>query len=413
MTIAVVAWIVAAATCYLFLRRMIYNFGDPIVIDSLSIPFSAALLTVLCAAQVVDWEKLILFVVVLLGYLAGVRIVTAFFGREELRRAVLRSVSRFSTSEIYFILIATMLVTLVVTVLAIQGGGIGDGRQDFNRSFRPLSILRSGLFLFSLLALLSPKLSSRQVAVWMGLLVLLSIPFSGKSVFIPIFYWVGLKFFIAKKRASIKVLVSMGSVLLGGVGIMGLLAYGASSMTDLVVLTANRFWMYGDVYIYAYKLDALALIRGEYKVSFLSYMLHPITSLVGIRGYEKPLGSMIMSQVLQADVLGGPNPQLPVLFDFFFPNQFLVSVAIALLIGVMVSGVRVIGVQLAQGRSRYLAMGGIGAAIFCPGAGFIDTSQVLIALVGIGAVTACGTMIELLPIRRLPRTRSLGDVVAG
>lgn len=408
MIIAILAWIIAASICYLFLHRTIYNFGDPMIFDNISIPFSAALLTVLCAVQLVAGEKLILFILVLIGFLTGVRTATAFFGREQLRRAIIGSISRLSRAEIYFILISTMLVTLVLTGLAIQGGGLGDGRQDFNRSFRPLSILRSGLFLFSLLALLSPKLSFRQVAIWLGMLVLLSIAFSGKSVFIPIFYWIGLKFFITKKRASLKMLVSLGVVLLGGVGVMGLLAYGASSVADLVVLTTNRFWMYGDVYIYAYKLDALSLIRGQYKVSFLSYMLHPITSLIGIRGYDKPLGSMIMSQVVHADVLGGPNPQLPVLLDFFFPNQIAISITIAFAIGVLVCGIRVIGVRLAQGRSRYLAVGGIGAAIFCPAAGFVDTSQVMIALVGIVAVTFCGTIMELFPLRWPRSVRSFG-----
>jgi hypothetical protein len=51
--------------------------------------------------------------------------------------------------------------------------------------------------------------------------------------------------------------------------------------------------------------------------------------------------------------------------------------------------------RLASSRSRYLGLGSIAAAIFCPAAGFVDTSQVLITLIGVIAVTACASIFEL------------------
>jgi len=408
MIIAILAWLVAASVSLLLLRRLICFAADPLVFENLSIPFSAALLAVMCAADLIALDKLTLFCSVLLGYLIGGRTASAFFGRETFREAIVKTVSRFMLSEIYFILIATMAVTAVLTVLAVQAGGLGDGRQAFARSFRPLAILHSGLFRFSLVILLSPRLSTKQVSFWLGTLILMSIPFSGKGVFVPVLYWVGMKYFVLDKRVGIIALGALSAVTLIGVAIMGALAYGTSSSGDAIGLIANRFWLYGDVYVYAYKLDALAMIRGDYKVPFFAYMLHPITSLVGVRAYEKPLGAMLMSQVEQRDVLTGPNPQLPVLLDFFFPNQLALSVTIAFCIGLGVFLLRPAGIAASLARSRYVALGGVTAALFCSASGFVDTSQVLIGLVSMFVVTVAGIVFELVTSPGEKRNRVAG-----
>jgi hypothetical protein len=408
MIIAVAAWIISAAVCYLFMRRVIFNFGDPLLFVNISIPFSAALLSFLCASNLVSWDKFVLFSLVLLSFLAGGRIAAAFFGREGFRRAMIKSVSRLSRTEIYMILSLTTVITIVLAFLAVQAGAQGDARQDFTRAFRPLVTLHSGLWLFSLIALLSPKLSNTKVLIWFVLLVVPSIAFSGKAVLLPVFFWFGMRFFVNRKRANLTTVAVLTGTVFLGVGIMGLIAYGASSSADIFLLIAKRLWLSGDVYVYAYKQDALTMVRADYHVSFLSYMLHPITSLIGIRGYEKPLGSMLASEVLRSDVLVGPNPHLPVLLDYFFPNQMVVTILISIFIGALVIGVRAVGIHLADTRSRYLGLGGITAAVFCPAGGFQDTSQVLIALVGIAAVTACGVVFELF-VRRGPRRQSVAS----
>jgi hypothetical protein len=51
---------------------------------------------------------------------------------------------------------------------------------------------------------------------------------------------------------------------------------------------------------------------------------------------------------------------------------------------------------LESSRSRYAKLGGLVGAVFCPAMGFLDTSQVLIGLVGVAAATAIGTTLELL-----------------
>lgn len=378
------------------MRRTVFNFGDPLLFVNVSIPFSAALLGFSCDQGLISWDKLELFFLVLLSFLAGGRVATAFFGRDEFRTAIIRSVDRLGRTEIYIILSLTTLITVVLSLFALRAGAQGDARQDFSRAFRPLVTLQSGLWLFSLLALLSRKLSKKTVAIWFVLLVVPSVAFSGKSVLLPVFFWFGLSYFINQKHAGVAAIATLTGGVFLGVAVMGLIAYGASSSVDVLYLIIGRLWLSGDVYIYAYQDDALAMVRGDYHTSFISYMLHPLTSLVGIRGYEKPLGSMLASEVLRSDVLVGPNPHLPVLLDYFFPGEFVVTVALSIVIGALIISVRVAGIRMAQSRSRYLALGGIAAAIFCPSAGFTDTSQVLILLIGIASITSVCCLLEML-----------------
>jgi hypothetical protein len=211
----------------------------------------------------------------------------------------------------------------------------------------------------------------------------------------PVLFWYGLKMYVERRAITLRATVITVTVVLLGVALMGVIAYGVGGSQGLGLLVINRLWMSGDVYIYAYQKDALAAVQSNYPVSFLSYMLHPITSLVGIRGYDKPLGAMLASEVTRSDVLTGPNPQLPVLLDYFFANSIATATLVAFLIGFLVVGIRPLGALLARSRSRYLRVGGIAAAVFCPGTGFLDTSLVLISLVGIVAVTAVAVTAEL------------------
>jgi len=230
----------------------------------------------------------------------------------------------------------------------------------------------------------------------MVLLVGPSIAFSGKSVLIPVLYWFGLRLYLNRQAVTFRVGAGMFGLGFLGVGVMGVLAYRTTSIVALVYLFALRLWASGETYIYAYQWNAMAGVRDAYHVSFIPYMLHPITSLVGIRAYDKPLGAMLFSQVMPEDIVGGPNPIMPVLLDFFFPDNLAMSALVALLIGLLVVGIRTLGIVFGRSRSRYVKLGGIAAAIFCPAMGFLDTSLVLIALLGVLAATASCVAIELL-----------------
>ena len=390
-----VAWLLAALVCYVFLRRIVYNVLDPLVITNVAIPFSAALLAVLCSTDLVAWDKLTLFCAVLLAYLVGARCAGAFFGRARFRETILGALEGISENQVVATLVVTVLITAMLGALGIALGAEGDERLSFGKLFRPLLLVQNGLFLCSLVLLLAPSVPKPRAWLWLILLTALSVPFSGKAVLLPAVFWVGLRLYLQQRRIRLRTIFWSVLAIAAGVTVMGVLAYSTTSPAAAFLLFTNRLWMSGDVYIFAYQRDTLASTHADYPVSFASYVLHPLTSLVGLRGYDKPLGSMLASEVMHDDLLTGPNPQLPVVLDFFFDNYAAIA-GIALLTGFLVIGIRPLCAHLAStSRSRYVRIGSLAAAIFAPGAGFLDTSLVVMALVGIIAATGLLVALEL------------------
>ena len=406
LIVGAAAWIAMALACWVFLRKVTYNLLDPMVVACVSISFSASLLAVSCSAGLIAWGKFWLFSFVLCGYLVGARTVSGFFGRKGFREAIILTLARVRLAEITGILSLAVIVTLVLTIMGVEAGAAGDARQEFARVFRPLIVLQSGLFLFSVILLLSPKLSTARASVWLLSLMILSVPFSGKSVLLPMLYWYGLRLYIDQRRVTLRSTAVPIVIVLAGIAGMALFAYRASGFSDVVRILVTRLWLSGDIYLYAYQMNGLSTIHGSYPVSFIAYMMHPFTSLIGIRAYDKPLGAMLFTAVTGNDVLAGPNPHLPVLLDFFFPSATATGVAVAFAIGFLVCSLRPLGITLARSHSRYLGVGGATAAVFCPGAGFLDTSQVSISLIGVGAVTAVCVLLELV----FAKPHSQGDL---
>lgn len=403
IAIGAVTWVLTALCCYLFLRRTLYNLLDPLSIVNVAIPFSAALLAVLCSTELVSWDKFILFCAVLLAYLAGGRIVAAFFGKETFRQTISATLADIGQREVTAVLVITVAVTFVLAALGLQAGAEGDARLAFGRLFRPIILIQNGLFFFSLVLLLARGMPTARAWLWLVLLVVMSIPFSGKGVLVPVIYWLGIKLYLQRIRIGVRTAVWSLLIIMVGVVIMGAIAYNTSSLGTAFLLFTHRLWMSGDVYIFAYQRDALITVHSNYPVSFLSYVMHPITSLVGVRGYDKPLGAMLASEVMRDDVLTGPNPQLPVVLDYFFPESYAAILPLAFATGFLAIGIRPLGMFIARhSRSRYVRISGIVAAIFAPGAGFLDTSLVVIALVGIVAATGVLVLMELLRPERTP-----------
>lgn len=393
--IAIAAWLGTGILCYALFHRVSYNVLDPIMVIAIFIPFSAALLAVLCATDLVPWTKFLLFIVVLTSYLVGARAAGIFFNRGLFRQNLISIGGDFSQAELKAILCATITVTAILATVGLLHGAEGDNRQQFGKLFRPLLLVQNGLFLISLVLLLSRKFQTYRAATWVLLLAALSIPFSGKGVFVPVLYWIGLRHFVSSHRITFRTIVVSTAVIVLGVGIMALTAYGKSGFVGIFDLLGYRLWMSGDVYIYAYKLGGLSSLRGQYHVAFIPYMLHPIIALVGIHTYRLPLGSMLASQIVGKTVLTGPNPQLPVLLDFFFPGSLPTVSVIAFIIGFLVIAIRPLSAKLCESRSRFVRLGGLAAGIIAPAAGFIDSEQVQMYLVAIASTVAVGILTDL------------------
>jgi hypothetical protein len=331
----------------------------------------------------------------------------SYFDRGLFRKNLISIGNQFTQAELRALLCAAVAITAILGVIGLLHGAEGDNRQQFGKLFRPLLLVQNGLFLLSLVLLLSQSFPTYRAALWVSLLAALSIPFSGKGVFVPVLYWLGLRYFVSGHRVTLRTITISAAVIIAGVGIMALTAYGESGFTGVFDLLGYRLWMSGDVYIYAYKLGGLSALRGEYHVSFLPYMFHPLIALFGIQTYRLPLGSMLASEAVGKTVLTGPNPQLPVLLDFFFPDSLLTVCIVAFIIGFLVIAIRPLSAKLFQSRARFVRLGGMAAGIMAPSAGFIDNEQVQMYLVAIASTVVVGILIDLLLRASRPSLRTV------
>ncbi len=88
------------------------------------------------------------------------------------------------------------------------------------------------------------------------------------------------------------------------------------SGTDFLEKILTRIYMSADIYLFSY-------VIGDYKdlINFydpLSYLLHPFSSIFGIRGYEYPLGAQILSTANLPVTGTGPNSHMTILNMIFF-----------------------------------------------------------------------------------------------
>jgi len=96
----------------------------------------------------------------------------------------------------------------------------------------------------------------------------------------------------------------------------------------------------GDIYYFSLDRGDFQELMGKYDP--VSYILHPFLSIVGIRGYDYPLGAEIMGTA-GFEVTGmGPNPQWPVLSLVLFKEHIVTYVA-AIFLGFFVSVNLIVG----------------------------------------------------------------------
>ncbi|WP_219115190.1 hypothetical protein [Janthinobacterium sp. UMAB-56] len=370
---------------YFFSRKLVFNILDPVIAGLATIAMSASLVYSLYGRETLTTPVVQIFAISVLGYLVGIYSIARSFSLQRLRHALSETVDRFDEREIIGACIVALVLTLLLAGLAVIMGGAGDARQDFAKTLRPLAILQGGVILPVYVLLLSKKIRFLRRLLVVFMLVLLSIPFSGKSVFFPMLAWIGMVMYLDNRKVSVKLLFLLGLATILPIYLVAVIGYGSSGLSDVVSLLMIRFLLSGDVYIFAYQNGGLDIIRSYYKPGFLSYILHPITALIGFRAYDKPLGSMIASQFTGRDLITGPNPQLPVLFDFFFPHSRVISFFLSFFVGLATYSTRLWLIRSTHLSRRYLQLGIAAMAIFLPGMAFADVSLFIMGLIGITA----------------------------
>lgn len=383
MTLAIAFAAAALLLLWMQWSRFAYGVMDPIVWGNIGICFSAALLGALRQTGLIDTKVPVIFFLVLSAYVAGslcaggkLKVRSA-----EVRSGICRVVDSGRKYDLQTIVTLAILLSGVLGGLGLIWGAGGDSRAEFARMLRPLVIVQGGCFYLALLCLLSQRFSSAERYVLLAVLMVPTFFFSGKSFILPLVYFVGLNIYIRDIRYSPgQILILLALVGLSFASVV-FLSYGARSLTDVAAVFLTRMWLSGDVYIYAYQMDGISWLRGDYDVNFIAYMLHPFTALLGVRAYDVPLGAELSSVLAGEKVFTGPNPQLPFLLDFFFNANFFLIGIFAFMFGAIVFYARAAVTRWTRAKSWWVQILSVTGFVFLPSAGFVDFSLVEMAFI--------------------------------
>jgi hypothetical protein len=239
----------------------------------------------------------------------------------------------------YQYLVATMtgvilaLSSLFFVYILVTQSLSGDDRIALAKDYRVMDIIRRGFSTVFTYYSISCFLYKRDRYL-LGLIIFnIAIGFfSGSKSFVVEYLTAYITIdTLIKGRNQVsfkKYLPLIAIVLMGTVGTV--MFWQNSNFTDAWITIFNRLFASGDIFYYSFIHNNYKNLFGTY--DFWSYLAHPFTSLLGIRGYEHPIGSLLYVQANEEIKGFGPNPQLPMTAIILLQGNFWLS---ALFCGVM------------------------------------------------------------------------------
>lgn len=213
----------------------------------------------------------------------------------------------------FFILI---IVTFISAILAMQSGG-GDNRILAYKNNRILSLLlfSSHLILIYYMRTVFRLCKFHKIDKLLLFLYIIGLVLSGsKGAAVAAFFIVFGVYLISEKNTRKSQKNASKSLWFISTSILILFFsvawnYGFTDVVLVFNVVFTRIMHTGDLYYYWSMQD------GDFTgySNYLSYLLHPFTSLLGVRGYELPFGAELFYRVTGDDSGFGPNPHLSLL----------------------------------------------------------------------------------------------------
>lgn len=227
------------------------------------------------------------------------------------------NISKFDIQITKIIFYISLIIGLFYILLLWTNYGSGDERFILNKNMRGLMLLNS---LFSIWALymssvIYSKTKEKTFLYYAIVLILLSSFMGAKSAAI-LALLVFLFFYVQCNKINIKYLFL---IVIVGISLLFIPVYFMYG-NPIEKILIRIFWS-ADIYIWSFKL-------GDYKQFIdyydpISYILHPYSSLFGIRGYEYNFGAQILESA-NLKVSGmGPQDHMPMLGLIFFNDCLL------------------------------------------------------------------------------------------
>lgn len=338
---------------------------DVLATVNLNVALSTSLLFIFYLLALVDFNDLLQIIALYLSFYLGIYLSSILWKnkfkfylnqgkyQDNLIQKVFM-VDNLGKNNILTIGLVLFIISAFFAVILLLQGEASDDRIVFAKAYRWINIVLTGSQTIFIPYAIGHYLVKKTPRV--GIIILLNVIcgfFSGSKGFliqyITTFFMMnsiinGKKGLL--KKIKIKYILLLGILFVSPITLI--MFWRGEGFYEASILLLDRLFSSGDIYYYSFVAGDYTKLFGEY--NFLSYLLHPFISIIGIRGYEWPIGSELFAMANnQAEVLGyGPNPHLPILSLVILNGNFLLAFLFCFFVGIFVSWSRLFSLRIMQ-----------------------------------------------------------------
>jgi hypothetical protein len=231
------------------------------------------------------------------------------------------------------------------------GANSPDERMLFNSKFRLFDVLRTGAtIVFSYVFFVQILGAKKNKLKWFFVPFVAITMFSGAKGALVNFVQ---DFMIAKGslRGRRNYMEDLRQLMIYGTlaicfGILVLMRY-FGNLADAVRMIMLRMVLSGDIYIVSYVTTDYRLLFGKYNP--LLYIFHPFLKLIGLQGYEYPLGCALMELAIGNSDFG-PNAHFTMLSLVFAQGRLFTACTLCFIGGLGVVFFKFLAIRLLKAR---------------------------------------------------------------
>jgi hypothetical protein len=333
-------------------RRIRISEFDSLGVLNITVALSAVLLIGFFLGGYVRLSSLIQIIILIFSFYLGIHLISLLFASTLKIDRSFSAIEIFACDNLRGLNLVVMFLCLMITggilnLLLFKTYGSPDERLLVAKANRAIDIIRIGVSsVFPYYAIGLYLLTKHRIYLLFVFMAVMVGFFSGSKSFILsyiVVYFTLDGLFHGKRSIKLyfKSLYLFGVFIASAVGVK---MFWGGTVTQSLMGVWDAILSAGDIYYYAF-------IIGDYtklfeKYNLLSYISHPFTSIIGIRGYEWPIGALIRYTGGLEVTGAGPNPHLPILAMVLMKGNYFASLLFAFVIGCFVCISRIYALKI-------------------------------------------------------------------
>jgi len=290
-------------------------FFTPLIIPFLTFTISFITIIYLHSNGYIPSETMLLLILQFAMYFVTFLLIPSFVKKKYLDMKRYFNLRKFDLQAANLLFYCSVIFSIIYISLFWTLYSQGSDRLFFNRDFRALSLLCTlfSLWSISVSSVIYSVTKKNKFIIFNVIIILLLSIMGSKGVgIVGLFVFL---FFYFQSNSIKKRYITIAFLISGGLVIVPTqIMYGNS--IDVII---HRVMMSGDIYLFSFVLGDYKDLIGFYDP--ISYFLHPYTSLIGIRGYDYPLGAQIIGTAGIPVTGVGPQDHMTILALTFFNNS--------------------------------------------------------------------------------------------